>query len=76
MAVIEHLKATAPPEPRKGQKRSKPEIAHLALIRALEDRIDAIDVELVVSNRFCREDVVIVTSYIFVFCRSRAFFLG
>jgi rRNA pseudouridine-1189 N-methylase Emg1 (Nep1/Mra1 family) len=50
MAVIENLKATAPPEPKKGQKRSRPEILHLALIKALEDRIDTIDAALVVSS--------------------------
>ncbi|KIM47759.1 hypothetical protein M413DRAFT_439429 [Hebeloma cylindrosporum] len=46
IAEIENLKATAPPEPKKGQKRSKPEQAHLQLITALEARIEAIDAEL------------------------------
>lgn len=49
MAVIKNLKATAPPEPKRGQKTSRPEMAHLSLIKALESRIEAIDAEQVVS---------------------------
>ena len=49
MAVIKNLKATAPSEPRRGQKLSRPEMAHLSLIKALESRIEAIDAEQVVS---------------------------
>ena len=52
IATIESLKASAPPEIKKGQKRTKPEQSHLALIAALEKRIEAIDAELNVSNSF------------------------
>ncbi|KAF9535654.1 hypothetical protein CPB83DRAFT_802160 [Crepidotus variabilis] len=44
-AVIEQLKSTAPPDLKKGQKRSKTDAAHLALIAALEDRLESIDAE-------------------------------
>lgn len=37
---------------KKGQKRTKPEQAHLQLIWALEARIEAIDAELAVSGEF------------------------
>jgi len=50
IATIDSLKASAPPEPKKGQKRTKLEQSHLALIAALEKRIEAIDGELNVSN--------------------------
>ena len=50
IATIENLKASAPPDPKKGQKRTKPEQSHLALIVALEKRIEVIDAELNVSN--------------------------
>ncbi|KAF9015627.1 hypothetical protein BDQ17DRAFT_57632 [Cyathus striatus] len=50
MSVIGQLKSSAPPELKKGQKRSKPEQAHITLIAALEGRIEAIDAELAVSN--------------------------
>ncbi|KAF8807826.1 hypothetical protein BYT27DRAFT_7189920 [Phlegmacium glaucopus] len=46
IATIDNLKASAPPEPKKGQKRTKLEQSHLALIAALEKRIEAIDAEL------------------------------
>jgi hypothetical protein len=51
IATIEKLKASAPSEPKKG-KRTKPEQSHLALIAALENRIELIDAELNVSNFF------------------------
>lgn len=54
LATIENLKATAPHEPKKGKKRTKLENAHIALIAALEARIEAIDVELAVSGRFLK----------------------
>ncbi|KAF8167635.1 hypothetical protein B0H34DRAFT_682568 [Crassisporium funariophilum] len=44
VATIEDLKRSTPPE--KGQKRTKLELAHLALITALEGRIEAIDAEI------------------------------
>ncbi|GLB35905.1 hypothetical protein LshimejAT787_0301930 [Lyophyllum shimeji] len=46
LALIEQLKASAAPEPKKGQKRTRLEQAHLSLIAALESRIEAIDAEL------------------------------
>lgn len=49
LAVIEDLKAATPPEPKKGDKRSKMHQSHLNLIDTLESRIEAIDAELVVS---------------------------
>lgn len=57
--IIERLKVSAPRELRKGEKRTKLELAHLALIVALEGRIEVIDAELAVSvfqvlvARFC-----------------------
>jgi hypothetical protein len=61
IATIEDLKASAPLDPKKGQKRTKPEQSHLALIVALEKRIEVIDAELNVSNFFrcssCRGSV-------------------
>ncbi|KAF9459832.1 hypothetical protein BDZ94DRAFT_1224190 [Collybia nuda] len=44
--LIEELKASAPPELKKGEKRSKLEQGHIALIKILESRIEAIDAEL------------------------------
>jgi len=52
IATIESLKAIPLSELKKGQKRSKPEQAHLQLITALEARIEAIDAELAVSRDF------------------------
>jgi hypothetical protein len=49
MGIIEELKTSAPPELKKGQKRSKLEQSHLTLIGTLESRIEAIDAELLVG---------------------------
>ncbi|KAJ7170061.1 hypothetical protein C8R46DRAFT_1091016 [Mycena filopes] len=46
LAVIEDLKASAPPELKKGEKRTKMETSHLTLIETLENRIEAIDTEI------------------------------
>ncbi|KAJ7925964.1 hypothetical protein B0H13DRAFT_1974060 [Mycena leptocephala] len=46
LAVIEELKASAPPELKKGEKRSKLEQSHITLIGTLEGRVEAIDAEL------------------------------
>lgn len=46
LAVIASLKATVP----KSNKKSKIEQAHLALIEALESRVDVISAELAVSR--------------------------
>lgn len=48
LAVIETLKATA----LQTNKKSKIEQAHLALIEALENRVDVISAELAVSYPF------------------------
>jgi len=49
ISVIDDLKASAPGELKKGEKRSKMEQAHIALITLLEGRTEAIDAELAVS---------------------------
>ncbi|KAJ6575302.1 hypothetical protein B0H19DRAFT_1128095 [Mycena capillaripes] len=46
LGVIEELKTSAPPELKKGEKRSKMEQSHINLISTLEGRIEAIDTEL------------------------------
>ncbi|KAL4070622.1 hypothetical protein J3A83DRAFT_4358752 [Scleroderma citrinum] len=51
LAVIENLKASLP----KGEKKSKIEQAHVALIQALENRIAIIDVELIRVQRVRRK---------------------
>jgi len=43
------LKASAPSELKAGERRTKLEQSHVALIIALEGRIEAIDIELAVS---------------------------
>jgi hypothetical protein len=51
LSVIERLKNALPSTPSKGSKRkSKHETNHEALIKALEDRLGGIDVELAVSK--------------------------
>jgi hypothetical protein len=50
IATIESIKASAPAEPKANEKRTKTELNHLALIKALEERIDAIDNEISVST--------------------------
>ncbi|KAJ7631142.1 hypothetical protein FB45DRAFT_917623 [Roridomyces roridus] len=47
LAVIEDLKGASPPELKKGEKRSKNDLAHLNLVTILEDRMEAIDAELI-----------------------------
>jgi len=49
LAVIEELKTTAPGDLKKGEKRTRLEQGHFALISVLEGRIEAIDRELLVS---------------------------
>ncbi|KAG5651419.1 hypothetical protein H0H81_008703 [Sphagnurus paluster] len=46
LALVEELKASAPRELKKGEKRTKLEHAHIALIAALEKRIEVIDAEI------------------------------
>lgn len=50
LSIIEDLKSSAPPQVKKGQKRSKLEVCHLKLIEDLEGRLEAIDAGLAVSN--------------------------
>ena len=50
LQVIEDLKETAPPPPAKeGAKRTKSEAAHFALIKVLESRVEAVEMELQVD---------------------------
>ncbi|KAL0951534.1 hypothetical protein HGRIS_008218 [Hohenbuehelia grisea] len=46
LQILEDLKASAPSEPKKGERRTKVELLHMSLITALEERIPAIDTEL------------------------------
>ncbi len=53
MTILESLKEIAPRELKKGERRSKLEQNHIALVAALEARIPAIDTELAVSIFLC-----------------------
>ncbi|KIJ26909.1 hypothetical protein M422DRAFT_216084 [Sphaerobolus stellatus SS14] len=46
LGVIEELKSTAPTPPKEGEKRSKSEMAHLALITTLESRLEVVEAEV------------------------------
>ena len=48
-SIVAFLRAESPPDPGPGRKRPKSELAHLALIDALEARAAKIDTELAVS---------------------------
>ena len=48
-SIVAFLRAESPPDPGPGKKRPKSELAHLALIDALEVRSAKIDAELAVS---------------------------
>ena len=48
-SIVAFLRTESPPDPGHGKKRSKSELAHLALIDALEARTVKIDTELAVS---------------------------
>lgn len=50
-SIVAFLRAEAPPDPGPGKRRPKGELAHLALIDALEARTAKIDTELAVSLR-------------------------
>jgi hypothetical protein len=49
LSLIDDLKASAPGELKKGEKRSKLEQVHVTLITTLEGRMEVIDAELAVS---------------------------
>ncbi|KAF9502393.1 hypothetical protein BDN71DRAFT_1437984 [Pleurotus eryngii] len=51
LAILESLKEIAPKELKKGERRSKLEQNHIALVAALEARIPAIDTELARVSR-------------------------
>ncbi|KAH8099339.1 hypothetical protein BXZ70DRAFT_293547 [Cristinia sonorae] len=51
MNLIEQLKAAVPAEGKPGERRPKVEVGHLALVKALEDRVPAIDAELLRIQR-------------------------
>ena len=51
MTILDKVKEGAPSEPKAGEKRSKLETGHLALLKALQDRVEIIDNELAVSFR-------------------------
>ncbi|KAH9858015.1 hypothetical protein C2E23DRAFT_802329 [Lenzites betulinus] len=55
IAIVEKVKAGAPSESKPGARRSKLETAHLALLKALEDRIEIIDNELARIQRAQRK---------------------
>ncbi|KAI0639587.1 hypothetical protein C8Q77DRAFT_1081943 [Trametes polyzona] len=55
MAILEKVKDSAPAEPKAGERRSKLEIAHLALLKALQDRVEVIDNELARIQRAQRK---------------------
>lgn len=48
-SIVAFLRAESPPDPGPGKKRPKSELAHVALIDALEARTAKIDTELAVS---------------------------
>ena len=54
LATLEQLKHDAPGALKKGEKRSRSDQAHLALVEALESRIGTIDAEIAVSLSLAR----------------------
>ncbi|OBZ79454.1 hypothetical protein A0H81_01205 [Grifola frondosa] len=55
IAILEKVKETAPPEGKAGERRTKLELAHLALFKALQDRVEVIDNELARLHRARRK---------------------
>ncbi|KAK7695271.1 hypothetical protein QCA50_002461 [Cerrena zonata] len=51
VALIEKLRGIGPTEPKSGERRTKVELQHLALLKALEDRLPAIDAEIAKQQR-------------------------
>ena len=50
LQVVDDLKQNSPPPAKPGEKRTKTDAAHIALLKTLEDRLEAIDAELQVST--------------------------
>lgn len=50
VALVEKLKQIGPAEGKGNERRSKVELQHIALVKALEDRLPAIDAEIAVSQ--------------------------
>ncbi|KAI0095098.1 hypothetical protein BDY19DRAFT_916277 [Irpex rosettiformis] len=48
---LDGLKQTTPPETKAGERRTKPELSHIALVKAAEDRLSTIEAELVRIQR-------------------------
>ncbi|KAI8990442.1 hypothetical protein BD414DRAFT_483665 [Trametes punicea] len=55
IAIVEKVKESAPPVPKPGERKSKLETAHLALLKALQERIEIIDSELARIQRAQRK---------------------
>ncbi|GBE77729.1 hypothetical protein SCP_0106110 [Sparassis crispa] len=55
MAIVDKVKESAPSEPKPGERRTKLELAHLALLKALQDRMEVIDAELTRLHRARRK---------------------
>ena len=52
VAMIEKLRSTAPSEAKNGERRTKPEQAHILLVKTLEERLAVIDNDIAVSQQF------------------------
>ena len=59
-SIVAFLRAESPPDPGPGKKRPKSELAHLALIDALEARTAKIDTELAVSFRSIQRTPIVL----------------
>lgn len=59
-SIVAFLRAESPPDPGPGKKRPKSELAHLALIDALEARAAKVDTELAVSLQSIQCIVVVL----------------
>ncbi|OCH94673.1 hypothetical protein OBBRIDRAFT_788928 [Obba rivulosa] len=55
ISLAEKLKEGAPSEPKAGERKTKLEQAHLALLKAMQDRIESIDAELARIQRARRK---------------------
>jgi hypothetical protein len=59
-SIVAFLRAESPPDPGPGKKRPKGELAHLALIDALEARTAKIDAELAVSLQLIQRTSILL----------------